>query len=212
MNMLFSDEDNRLLIAEDAFLLKGFLLGNGQALISALDEVVEQSPFRYMVTPGGYGMSVAMTNCGPWGWVTDHKGYRYQKSDPVTNKPWPEMPTIFIELARKAAEMAGFYHFSPDACLINRYSVGAKLSLHQDKDEMDFSQPIVSFSLGLPATFDFGGLTREAPKTALLLEHGDVVVWGGESRLNYHGVRSIKAGCHPVLGEFRINITFRRCQ
>ncbi|ELX8378191.1 DNA oxidative demethylase AlkB [Providencia vermicola] len=210
--MLFSNEENTLPIAEDAFLLKGFLLGNGEALLLALNQVVEQSPFRFMVTPGGHSMSVAMTNCGPWGWVTDGQGYRYQMSDPVTKEAWPTMPAIFMTLAQEAAEMAGFPNFLPDACLINRYSIGAKLSLHQDKDETDFSQPIVSFSLGLPAIFDFGGKTREAPKKALLLEHGDVVVWGGKSRLNYHGVRSIKAGSHPVLGEYRINITFRRCQ
>lgn len=210
--MLFSDEENTLSIAEDAWLLKGFLLGDGQALLAALKQVIQQSPFRHMLTPSGHSMSVAMTNCGHWGWVSDPKGYRYQMRDPVTNLSWPKMPVIFVELAQKAADSVGFLHFSPDACLVNRYSVGAKLSLHQDKDEVDFSQPIVSFSLGLPAMFEFGGLTREAPKKAFLLEHGDVVVWGGKSRLNYHGVRSIKTGSHPVLGECRINLTFRRCQ
>lgn len=210
--MLFSDEENTLLIAEDAWLLKGFLLGDGQALLAVLKQITQQSPFRHMLTPNGYSMSVTVTNCGPWGWVSDSTGYRYQMRDPVTNTAWPEMPEIFAELAKKAAGSVGFQYFSPDACLINRYSIGAKLSLHQDKDEADFSQPIVSFSLGLPAIFEFGGLTREAPKKAFLLEHGDVVVWGGKSRLNYHGIRAIKSGSHPVLGECRINLTFRCCK
>lgn len=210
--MLFSDEENTLLMAEDACLLKGYLLGNGQELLAALEQVIQQSPFRHMLTPGGYSMSASMTNCGSWGWVSDLNGYRYQMDDPITQSPWPKMPAIFFELAQQAANSVGFEHFSPDACLVNRYGVGAKLSLHQDKDETDFSQPIVSFSLGLPAMFEFGGLTRDAPKKVFLLEHGDVVVWGGKSRLNYHGIRSIKAGSHPVLGECRINLTFRRSQ
>ena len=207
--MLFSDEENNIVIAEDAYLLKGFLLGQGEPLLLALSNVILQAPLRHMVTPGGYNMSVAMTNCGDWGWVTDETGYRYALRDPVTNNPWPVMPEIFKKLAIDAAKSVGFNHFEPDACLINQYSVGSKLSLHQDKDEVDFSQPIVSFSFGLPAMFDFGGIKREMPKIAILLEHGDVLVWGGRSRLNFHGVRSIKAGEHPLLGPFRFNITFR---
>lgn len=210
--MLFSDDENTIEIAPDAFLLKGFLLGNSQALLESLNDIISLSPLRNMATPSGYRMSVAMSNCGDWGWVTDEKGYRYSKSDPVTNRAWQPMPTIFRQLARAAAERAHFQGFEPDACLINRYGIGTKLSLHQDKDEADFSHPIVSFSLGLPAVFDFGGATREAPKTALLLEHGDVLVWGGKSRLNYHGVRAIKAGEHPLLGPYRFNLTFRRSQ
>lgn len=210
--MLFSDDENTIEIAPDAFLLKGFLLGNSQALLESLNDIISLSPLRNIATPNGYRMSVAMSNCGDWGWVTDEKGYRYSKSDPVTNKTWQPMPTIFRQLARAAAERAHFQGFEPDACLINRYGIGTKLSLHQDKDEADFSHPIVSFSLGLPAVFDFGGATREAPKTALVLEHGDVLVWGGKSRLNYHGVRTIKAGEHPLLGPYRFNLTFRRSQ
>lgn len=207
--MLFSDEENNIVIAEDAYLLKGFLLGQGEPLLLALSNVILQAPLRHMVTLGGYNMSVAMTNCGDWGWVTDETGYRYSLRDPVTNDPWPVMPEIFKKLAIDAAKSVGFNHFEPDACLINQYSVGSKLSLHQDKDEVDFSHPIVSFSFGLPAMFDFGGIKREMPKIAILLEHGDVLVWGGRSRLNFHGVRSIKAGEHPLLGPFRFNITFR---
>ena len=208
--MLFSDEENTILIADDAYFLKGFLLEKGEQLLSELSHIISLAPLRHMVTPGGYNMSVAMTNCGNWGWVTDETGYRYVSRDPVTNNLWPAIPKVFKELAVDAARIVGFNHFEPDACLINRYSIGSKLSLHQDKDEIDFSQPIVSFSFGLPAIFDFGGITREIPKIAILLEHGDVLVWGGRSRLNYHGVRSIKAGEHPLLGPFRFNITFRR--
>ncbi|EPL6454973.1 DNA oxidative demethylase AlkB [Providencia rettgeri] len=210
--MLFSDDENTIEIAPNAFLLKGFLLGNSQALLQSLNDIILLSPLRNMETPGGYRMSVAMSNCGDWGWVTDKTGYRYTNSDPVTNQPWQPMPIIFRQLAQEAAERAGFLGFEPDACLINRYAVGTKLSLHQDKDEADFLQPIVSFSLGLPCIFDFGGVTREAPKIALTLEHGDVLVWGGKSRLNYHGVRTIKAGEHPLLEPYRFNLTFRRSQ
>ncbi|WP_369312025.1 DNA oxidative demethylase AlkB [Providencia rettgeri] len=210
--MLFSDDENTIEIAPDAYLLKGFLLGQSDGLIQSLTDILSLTPLRNMETPGGYRMSVAMSNCGDWGWVTDKKGYRYVKSDPVTNKPWQPMPTIFRDLAQQAAERAGFLNFEPDACLINRYAIGTKLSLHQDKDEVDFSQPIVSFSLGLPAVFDFGGATREAAKIGLTLEHGDVLVWGGKSRLNYHGIRAIKAGEHPRLGPYRFNLTFRRSQ
>lgn len=210
--MLFSDEENTIQIAPDAYLLKGFLLGHSNTLLPALAEVIKASPLRHMATPNGYQMSVAMTNSGEWGWVTDQQGYRYSKRDPVTNSLWPAMPFIFRQLAVSAAKIAGFEDFEPDACLINRYAVGSKLSLHQDKDEADFSHPIVSFSLGLPAIFDFGGNTREAPKTAIRLEHGDVIVWGGRSRLNYHAIRTIKAGQHPLLGPYRFNLTFRRSQ
>lgn len=210
--MLFPDEENTIEIAPDAYLLKGFLLGQGEPLLAALFEVIVQAPLRHMETPSGYAMSVAMTNCGDWGWVTDNKGYRYSSVDPITQQPWPMMPALFKQLAIHAAEKVGFSYFAPDACLVNRYGVGAKMSLHQDKDEADFSQPIVSFSLGLPTIFDFGGETRESPRQAILLEHGDVLVWGGRSRLHYHSVRQIKSGVHPQLGAYRFNLTFRRSQ
>lgn len=210
--MLFPDEDNTVQIAPEAFLLKGFLLGRSDELLQSLSKVIAANPLRHMATPGGYPMSVAMTNCGDWGWVTDEKGYRYSHCDPVTNLPWQPIPISFFQLATSAASIAGFEHFIPDACLINRYAVGAKMSLHQDKDEADFSQPIVSFSLGLSAVFDFGGATKDAPKVSVGLDHGDVLVWGGQSRLNYHGVRRIKSGAHPLLGAYRYNLTFRRSQ
>lgn len=163
-----------------------------------------------MYTPGGLRMSVAMTNCGTLGWVTDNRGYRYQTIDPNTGNPWPAMPAAFLALAQDAAKQAGFRNFIPDACLINRYEPGARMTLHQDKNERDFHQPIVSVSLGLPATFLFGGDTRNQRPTRVALEHGDVVVWGGPARLRFHGVLPIKDGEHPTLGRHRINLTFRK--
>ena len=197
-------------IVKDAYLLPGFALNHQAQLLADLSQLIAAMPFRNMVTPGGFTMSVAMTNCGALGWVTDRKGYRYTSHDLLKNMPWPAMPASFTQLAQQAASKAGFDGFMPDACLINQYKVGARMTLHQDKNEQDFSQPIVSVSLGLPATFQFGGFERASKVRKLLLEHGDVVVWGGESRLRYHGVLPLKAGYHPALGEFRINLTFRK--
>lgn len=197
-------------IVKDAYLLKGLALQNATELLADVIQITQTAPFRHMVTPGGFAMSVAMTNCGALGWVTDRKGYRYANNDPLTNQPWPEMPASFKQLAQQAASEAGFDNFVPDACLINQYKIGARMTLHQDKDEQDFSQPIVSVSLGLPATFQFGGFERADKVTKLLLVHGDVVVWGGESRLRFHGILPLKAGHHPALGEFRMNLTFRK--
>lgn len=191
-------------------LLRGFVLDIEDALLAALARIGAEAPFRRMTTPGGFRMSVAMTNCGEVGWVTDRSGYRYDPCDPVSGKPWPEMPETFRDLADRAAGQAGFAGFRPDACLINRYDPGAKLSLHQDKDERDFDAPIVSVSLGLPATFLFGGLKRKDPQEKIGLQHGDVIVWGGPSRLAYHGVNPLKDGHHPKLGAHRINLTFRK--
>lgn len=210
MNTLVTSDYSLIPLADEAFLLKGFLLKDDRAILAELSDLTPEAPFRHMVTPDGYSMSVSMTNCGQRGWVTDRQGYRYDTCDPLSGRPWPVMPFLFHHLAEAAAEAAGFFGFKPDACLINRYVPGARLSLHQDKDELDYSQPIVSFSLGLPAIFDFGGLARKAPVTPWQLEHGDVVVWGGSSRLRYHGVRPLKKGSHPLLGEHRINMTFRR--
>ncbi len=191
-------------------VLSGFALSQENELLSALEEVVAQSPFRHMVTSRGFRMSVAMSNCGPLGWVSDKTGYRYTSIDPETNRPWPEMPQAFRHLAESAAVAAGFLNFAPDACLINRYEPGTKLSLHQDKDERDFAQPIVSVSLGVPATFMFGGLGREDKTVRIPLLHGDVVVWGGPARLHYHGIAPLREGEHPRLGKRRYNLTFRK--
>lgn len=197
-------------IAPDAFLLKGFALTNEEQLLADLQQVIQAAPFRHMVTPGGFTMSVAITNCGDVGWVSDRTGYRYTQHDPLNGKPWPAMPVSFQILASAAATLAGFSNFAPDACLINCYQVGARMGLHQDKDEQDFSQPIVSISLGLPATFQFGGSVRSDKSINIPLQHGDVVVWGGEARLRYHGVLPLKPNKHPLLGEQRINMTFRK--
>lgn len=193
-------------VAPGAVLLQNFAT---DALWPAVQQVVDLAPFRHMLTPGGFKMSVAMTNCGPLGWITDRSGYRYSPSDPLTGQPWPNMPPEFPALAALAAQQAGFSDFTPNACLINRYEPGAKMSLHQDKDERDFSQPIVSVSLGLPAVFLFGGLERSDKALRVKLHHGDVVVWGGPARLRFHGVLPIKPGVHPLTGPYRINLTLR---
>ena len=207
---LFADETPwQEPLAAGATLLRRQAVSQAGELLAAIEQVASVSPFRQMVTPGGYTMSVAMTNCGPLGWSTDLHGYCYSPRDPLTGKPWPPMPDVFLTLAQTAASLAGYADFSPDACLINRYLPGAKLSLHQDKDEATLSAPIVSVSLGLPAVFQFGGLTRSAPLQRVLLEHGDVVVWGGESRLFYHGIQPLKPGHHQLVGPQRYNLTFR---
>ena len=197
-------------IAEGAVLLHGFAKPGEDDLITALRAVVNAAPFRHMSTPGGHQMSVAMTNCGSVGWVTDRTGYRYDGIDPQSGKPWPAMPEAFRGLADRAAAEAGFAGFAPDACLVNRYAPGARMSLHQDMDEEHFGAPIVSVSLGLPAIFLFGGLKRSDKPRRFRLEHGDVVVWGGPTRLFFHGVAPLADGEHAVLGRQRINLTFRR--
>ena len=203
---------SREAIAEGAVLLRGFARPREDELIAALREIVAQAPFRHMVTPGGHQMSVAMTNCGDAGWVTDRSGYRYDAIDPESKKPWPPMPPSFLALAKQAALEAGFDNFATDACLINRYQPGARMSLHQDRDEGDFGAPIVSVSLGLPATFLFGGLKRSDKTQRYRLEHGDIAVWGGPARLAFHGVAALADGEHAVLGRQRINLTFRKAR
>jgi len=193
-----------------AFVLHGFALQDETALLNAFHEVTAKAPFRHMVTPGGFRMSVAMTNCGSLGWVTDRTGYRYDAIDPESGQPWPALPASFLRLARDAAAEAGFAGFLPDACLVNRYEAGAKLSLHQDKDERDFTAPIVSVSLGIPAVFLFGGINRADKTRRVPVSHGDVIVWGGPARLRYHGVLPLKEAQHPLLGEYRVNLTFRK--
>ena len=197
-------------IAPGAVLLRGFALDQAEALIQATQQVIAAAPLRHLITPGGRAMSVGMTNCGALGWVSDRTGYRYSSTDLISGQPWPPMPACFADLALRAAAEAGFDNFMPDACLINRYEPGARLSLHQDRDESDLSAPIVSVSLGLPAVFLFGGLRRGDRPARLRLAHGDVAVWGGASRLAFHGVAPLADGEHPRLGRQRINLTFRR--
>jgi DNA oxidative demethylase len=207
---LFDEESQDVPLAPGAAVLGGFARPFEEAIAAALSSIVARAPFRHMVTPGGRRMSVAMTNCGLVGWVSDHHGYRYDARDPDSDQSWPQMPDVFQELATKAAARAGFSDFTPDACLINRYEPGARLSLHQDKDERQFDAPIVSVSLGLPAVFLFGGMRRADPTRRVRLAHGDVVVFGGSSRLCYHGVLALEEGQHPTFGGYRINLTFRR--
>lgn len=199
-------------LAPAAVVLRGFATASGAALLAEVEQIVALAPFRQMQTPGGFRMSVAMSNCGDFGWVSDASGYRYAALDPASGRPWPALPARFLQLASAAAAAAGFAHFTPDACLINRYQPGAKLALHQDKDEADLSQPIVSLSLGLPAVFQFGGLRRAERASRITLTHGDVVVWGGPDRLRYHGVLALPEGEHPLLGACRLNLTFRKAR
>jgi alkylated DNA repair protein (DNA oxidative demethylase) len=211
---LFSDvppgDGDVVPLAEGAVLLRGIAASDSETLMKSLEEISSAAPFRHMVTPGGYRMSVAMTNCGEAGWISDETGYRYDSTDPQSGRIWPPMPASFLHLATHAAAKAGFEGFEPDACLINRYEPGARLTLHQDKDERDFNAPIVSVSLGLPATFLFGGLRRKDRPRRFRVENGDVAVWGGPARLAYHGVAPLADGEHPLTGRSRINLTFRK--
>jgi alkylated DNA repair protein (DNA oxidative demethylase) len=196
-------------LAPGAWVLRGFALDCAGTLMREIERITAGSPFRNLVTPGGKTMSVAMSNCGQAGWFSDRRGYRYTGADPETGRPWPAMPSSFARLAREAARAAGFDGYAPDVCLINRYEVDTRLTLHRDQDERDRSSPIVSVSLGLPATFLFGGFARKDPQRRVPLAHGDVVVWGGPSRMRYHGVLPIKEGEHPLTGSRRYNLTFR---
>lgn len=206
---LFDDADSALPLGPGAVLLRGFACDVAQALVDGIGEVALVAPFRHLLTPGGKRMSVAMTNCGPLGWTSDAAGYRYTPVDPQSRQPWPAMPPVFSDFAAQAARRAGYPDFVPDACLVNRYAPDARLTLHQDRDEPDLRQPIVSVSLGLPATFLWGGATRASRPSRLPLFHGDVVVWGGASRLVHHGVDTLPDGVHPATGAFRYNLTFR---
>lgn len=196
-------------LAPGACVLRGFALDVAERLLAEIGCIAAAAPFRHLMTPGGRQMSVAMTNCGVVGWFSDRHGYRYIETDPETGKPWPAMPESFVQLARGATSKAGFYDYAPDVCLINRYEPGTRLTLHRDHDERDRRAPIVSVSLGLPATFLFGGVARKDPQRRIPLAHGDVVVWGGPSRMRYHGVQPVKGGEHPSTGALRFNLTFR---
>lgn len=200
----------RVVLGPQAAVIRGLALPHAQALVAGIERVTRAAPFRHLVTTGGFRMSVAMSNCGRVGWVSDRRGYRYDPHDPDTGLPWPAMPGAFLDLAREAAAALGFPGYVPDACLINRYIPGARMSLHQDRDEDDAVAPIVSVSLGLPARFQFGGFARSDPPQRCDLRHGDVTVWGGVDRMRYHGVMPLKDGLHPQLGAQRLNLTFRK--
>jgi alkylated DNA repair protein (DNA oxidative demethylase) len=205
-----SGDRNRVALTEGAWLLPGFVRVDGERLLEEVSSIAAAAPFRHMTTPGGYRMSAAMTGCGTVSWVTDPNGYRYDRNDPESGRAWPPLPRVFGQLASRAAAACGFEEFRPDACLINRYEPGARMTLHQDKDERDLSQPIVSVSLGLPQVFLLGGARRVQRPLHVELRHGDVVVWGGPARLFYHGVQPLHAGCDPLTGAYRINLTFRK--
>jgi alkylated DNA repair protein (DNA oxidative demethylase) len=207
---LFDDADDDLPLAPGALKLGGFARDIDAALLAAVADIARDAPFRYLVTPGGLRMSVAMTNCGEAGWVSDRTGYRYEPCDPDGGQPWPAMPELFKDLAARAAAHAGFANFQPQACLVNRYVPGSKLSLHQDRDERNLAEPIVSVSLGLPAIFLWGGAKRAVRPHRVPLVHGDVVVWGGPSRLNFHGIDTLPQGVDPRTGALRYNLIFRR--
>jgi alkylated DNA repair protein (DNA oxidative demethylase) len=212
---LFADDPARpaaLPLGPQAVLLRGFALAQAAALLEGVHAVAQQAPWRRMATPGGRALSVATTGCGPLSWVSDRRGYRYEAHDPLTGRPWPALPPAFLTVAQAAARQAGFAHFVPDACLVNRYAPGTRLSLHQDRDEQDMDAPIVSVSLGLPAVFLWGGATRAERPERVLLHHGDVVVWGGVDRLRFHGVLPVEAGEHPATGPWRINLTLRKAR
>jgi len=209
MDLFEPGEREEEALGPGAVVLRGFALSVEEPLLAALDEVIERAPLRHMTTPGGFRMSVAMTNCGALGWVSDERGYRYDPIDPERAAPWPAMPEAFARLATRAAEQAGHPGFEPDACLVNRYAIGARLTLHQDKNERDFRQPIVSVSLGLPARFLFGGARCSDPPARARLVHGDVAVWGGPARPRYHGALPLAGGRQPRLGPLRIDLAFR---
>jgi alkylated DNA repair protein (DNA oxidative demethylase) len=210
LELPFADAHEQLRLGDGITLLRGY--ADTATLMPLIERVAEAAPFRHLVTPGGQTMSVAMTNCGPVGWVSDRSGYRYSSRDPLTDKDWPTLPREFESLALGAAAVCGFPDFVPDACLINRYVAGTRLTAHRDADEQNFAQPIVSVSLGLPASFAFYGLTRGGKGQTVALQDGDVLVWGGPSRLVYHAVRPIKPGHHPLTGAVRYNLTFRHAR
>ena len=211
---LFDDSQaisrDRVILGDGAVFLRGFALDRAAKLMKEIERVASRAPFRHMTTPGGFRMSVAMTNCGSLGWVTDRAGYRYDRIDSEASTAWPAMPEAFLALGRAAAREAGYPGFEPDACLINRYAPGSSLSLHQDRNEKDFGAPIVSLSLGLPAMFLFGGLKRTDRPKRLPILHGDVAVWGGPTRLAFHGIAKLKDGVHPMTGACRFNLTLRK--
>ena len=211
MDLFSTVKPSKAEMTKDVYLLGEFALRDSEHLLLAdLQAVINQAPLRNMMTPMGFAMSAAMTNCGELGWVADQQGYRYDTLDPNTGKPWPHMPASFLQLAQTAAAECGYADFTPDACLINQYKIGASMGLHQDKNELDFSQPIVSVSLGIPAIFQFGGLKRSDKPDKIPLNHGDVVVWGGEARLKFHGIMPLNPSNHAVLGTYRYNLTFRK--
>ena len=207
--MLFAESEE---LALGAVVLRGAVADDAESVLAELPRLAASSPFRRVTTTTGKAMSVEMTNCGAVGWVSDQRGYRYEESDPISGRAWPPMPESFRQLATRLAKQAGYEYYEPDTCLINKYSVGSKMGMHQDRDERDFGQPIVSVSLGLPIMFKFGGKTRTESTIKVQLHHADVVVFGGVARLAFHGVGTLRKGSHPLTGDVRYNLTFRVAQ
>jgi alkylated DNA repair protein (DNA oxidative demethylase) len=213
MTDLFNEEfDQKIQIADGAYCLRGFVLPVANDICAMLTQHFKAFPPQQMMTPMGYPMSVKTTSFGKFGWVGTPQGYGYSEVDLVTKKAWPPMPAVFFQLATDAAKEGGYSDFVPDTCLVNLYAIGTKMGLHRDQDELDFSQPIVSVSLGISATFLFGGAKRSDKTTKIPLTHGDVVVWGGKSRLHYHAIMPLKPNTHELLGACRINLTFRKAR
>jgi DNA oxidative demethylase len=203
-------EDLHTVIAPGAVLMRAFGRADDVDILQAVESVIAQAPLRHLQTPGGYTMSIQTTRCGSMGWVSEPGGYRYAPSNPSTRAPWPAMPQCLLDFAVRAATEAGYPDFVPDSCMVNQYLPGNKLGLHQDRDERDLRAPVVSLSLGLPAIFLFGGLQRTGKTQRYRLAHGDVVVWGGPSRLAFHGVLPVADGDHALVGRRRVNVTFRK--
>lgn len=198
-----------VLLAEGAMVLRRFATPVVVALMEGVEAVVAQSPLRRLIVPNGRPMRIEMTNCGLVGWVNIDGRYRYSRVDPLTGRSWPGMPATFRRIAGAAASAAGYPDFQPAVCIINRYAVGADLQMHQDRDDTQDRQPVVSVSLGLPAIFHFGGQGRGEKPLTIPLDDGDVVVWGGASRMHRHGVAPVAPGVHPRTGAYRYNLTFR---
>lgn len=196
-------------IMPEVVLLRGFVAT--APLLLEIEAIAAAAPFRRLETPGGGRMSVAMTNAGRWGWHSDRRGYRYLECDPESGRPWPTMPAAFAALARRAATRAGFPGFEPDCCLVNRYAIRAQMGTHRDFDELDLRHPIVSVSIGLPATFLWYGAARKGPPRRVEVTDGDVLVWGGAARAGYHGVRRL-TGRGEAPDGLRYNLTLRRAR
>ncbi|MFT9256855.1 MAG: DNA oxidative demethylase AlkB [Acetobacter sp.] len=210
MALLLPDtRPSRMMLDDGALVLPGFITPEATHLLRIIEQVAAFAPFRQMATPGGGTMSAAMTGCGAAVWVTDHTGYRYTSHDPLTRQPWPAMPPLLAELGEQAAQAAGFTGFTPNTALLNRYAPGSRMGLHQDRDEGECSQPVVSFSLGRSAIFQWGGARRTDPVRTVILHHGDAVVWGGPARLFFHGIKPLGHETHPLTGDLRYNITLR---
>jgi len=189
-----------------AVLMRSLALPQDNEFFTAAEAIIAARPLHHTTTPSGLPMGVMVTDCG------DSRAFanRWDTANPERMRLWPPMPPLLRDFAIRCAVRSGFPQFRPDACHINRYQAGTKLGLHQDRHECDWTQPIVSLSFGLECIFLLGGLQRTDKPRRILLEHGDVIVWGGPSRMRFHGVQPLKPGHHPLTGPYRYNLTFRK--